>query len=93
METHQQHQYIAYYRVSTAKQGSSGLGLEAQRQSVHHFVRSGAIRGEYTEVESGKSNTRVALRGCVEQAGGFQFPKLDADRCRFLFCWNDYQNR
>ena len=68
METHQQHQYIAYYRVSTAKQGSSGLGLEAQRQSVHHFVRGGAIRGEYTEVESGKSNTRVALDKAIAHA-------------------------
>ncbi len=68
MEALQKHQYIAYYRVSTAKQGASGLGLEAQRQSVYHFVRGGAILGEYTEVESGKSNNRVALDKAIAQA-------------------------
>jgi DNA invertase Pin-like site-specific DNA recombinase len=68
MEGRQEHQYIAYYRVSTAKQGSSGLGLEAQRQAVHHFVRGGAIRAEYTEVESGKSHTRVALDKAIAHA-------------------------
>ena len=50
--------FIAYYRVSTAKQGRSGLGLEAQREAVRSFIASengGAqLIGEYVEVESGK---------------------------------------
>lgn len=68
MEYVHQYQYIAYYRVSTTKQGASGLGLEAQRQAVHQFVRGGTICGEYTEVESGNSNTRVALEKAITHA-------------------------
>src|SRR5690349_10181110 len=47
---------IAYYRVSTQRQGRSGLGLEAQRTAVAHFANSEgiAIAGEFTEVETGK---------------------------------------
>lgn len=47
---------VAYYRVSTKRQGESGLGLEAQRASVQDFAaRTGAqIVKEYVEVESGK---------------------------------------
>ena len=47
--------YIAYFRVSTQSQGRSGLGLEAQRQQVHRFLRPGdQIIREFVEVESGK---------------------------------------
>ena len=48
--------YIAYYRVSTARQGASGLGQEAQRQAVETFTngRGWELVGEYHEVESGK---------------------------------------
>ena len=47
--------FVAYYRVSTDKQGVSGLGLEAQRQLVNTFLNGGkwSIIGEYTEIESG----------------------------------------
>jgi DNA invertase Pin-like site-specific DNA recombinase len=47
---------IAYYRVSTQRQGRSGLGLEAQRTAVARFAEteSIAIVGEFTEVETGK---------------------------------------
>jgi DNA invertase Pin-like site-specific DNA recombinase len=62
-------QYIAYYRVSTARQGVSGLGLEAQEAAVAAFV---AGRGElvnfYREVESGKNNERVELAKAFEEA-------------------------
>lgn len=57
--------FIAYYRVSTAKQGASGLGLEAQRQSVIHFVKNGNLVAEYTEVESGRKNNRVELEKAI----------------------------
>lgn len=55
--------FIAYYRVSTERQGRSGLGLEAQREAVTRYVEreAGQIIGEFTEVESGKRNDRPAL--------------------------------
>jgi DNA invertase Pin-like site-specific DNA recombinase len=48
--------FIAYYRVSTARQGKSGLGLEGQRAAVATYLNGGSwqIVGEFTEVESGK---------------------------------------
>jgi DNA invertase Pin-like site-specific DNA recombinase len=55
--------FVAYYRVSSVKQGNSGLGLEAQRQSVSHYLNGGnwKLAAEFTEVESGKKNDRAAL--------------------------------
>lgn len=54
--------YIAYYRVSTDKQGRSGLGLDAQRQAVASFVAGrGDILKEFTEIESGRKNDRPQL--------------------------------
>lgn len=54
---------VAYFRVSTAKQGKSGLGLEAQRAAVQDYAaRTGArIVKEFTEVESGKKADRPEL--------------------------------
>jgi DNA invertase Pin-like site-specific DNA recombinase len=45
--------YVAYYRVSTAKQGHSGLGLEAQREAVAHHLNGDGweVIAEFTEVE------------------------------------------
>lgn len=63
--------YIAYYRVSTAKQGRSGLGLEAQRQMVADFVAKGdgQIISEFTEIESGKSaGNRPQLQAALVMA-------------------------
>lgn len=59
--------YVAYYRVSTAKQGRSGLGLEAQRTAVRAFTGAPPI-AEYTEIESGKSNARPELRKALDHA-------------------------
>ena len=65
---------IAYYRVSTAKQGRSGLGLEAQRASVAAFAKAEGftIATEYTEIETGKGadalNKRPQLRAALKQA-------------------------
>lgn len=55
--------HVAYYRVSTAKQGRSGLGLDAQRKAVADYLNGGAWRlvGEFVEVESGKLNERPKL--------------------------------
>lgn len=62
----QQRQYVAYYRVSTQKQGQSGLGLEAQRDAVIQFVRHpGQIIEEFTEIESGKNNNRQQLTAAI----------------------------
>ena len=54
---------VAYYRVSTAKQGASGLGLEAQQEAVRIYLHGGnwSIVDEVTEIESGKRNDRPAL--------------------------------
>jgi DNA invertase Pin-like site-specific DNA recombinase len=55
--------YIAYYRVSTKRQGRSGLGLEAQKNAVADFLNGGrwTLVDEVTEVESGKRSDRPAL--------------------------------
>jgi DNA invertase Pin-like site-specific DNA recombinase len=55
---------VAYYRVSTAKQGRSGLGLEAQRQAVARFVEAEGFEvvAEFVEVETGKGADAIERR-------------------------------
>lgn len=55
---------IAYYRVSTKKQGRSGLGLEAQREAVLRFAAQEGLEivGEFTEVETGKGSDALEQR-------------------------------
>jgi DNA invertase Pin-like site-specific DNA recombinase len=60
--------FVAYYRVSTLKQGQSGLGLEAQRQTVLQSVRDGELLEEFTEVESGKLSSRPQLQAALKHA-------------------------
>lgn len=60
---------VTYYRVSTSKQGKSGLGLEAQRHAVEQYLTAGGwqLVGEFVEVESGKVNQRPQLEAALAQ--------------------------
>ena len=62
--------FIAYYRVSTDRQGRSGLGLEAQQQAVLDFLNGGGwqLIADYTEVESGKAIARPELTKALAHA-------------------------
>lgn len=61
---------VAYYRVSTAAQGRSGLGLEAQKAAVADLARQREMTtlAEFTEVESGKRNDRPVLAQALHHA-------------------------
>jgi len=60
--------FVAYFRVSTDRQGKSGLGLDAQRERVMGYLNGGkwSLIGEYTEVESGRMNERPALANAIK---------------------------
>jgi DNA invertase Pin-like site-specific DNA recombinase len=60
--------FVSYLRVSTAKQGASGLGLEAQRRAVETYLNGGAWRllEEFVEIESGKNSDRPKLAAAFE---------------------------
>lgn len=84
--------YISYLRVSSQRQGESGLGLEAQRQAVADYMRGTEwqLIREFVEVESGKRNDRPALeealRHCRLYNATLIVGKLDrlARNARFL---------
>jgi DNA invertase Pin-like site-specific DNA recombinase len=75
--------FIAYFRVSTDRQGKSGLGLEAQREAVLNYLNGGSwtMAAEFTEVESGKHADRpqlaAALAACKKQKARLVIAKLD----------------
>ena len=74
--------FVAYYRVSTQKQGMSGLGIEAQKAAVAAHVKTGdKVVASFTEVESGKRNGRPelakALRLCKVHRATLLVGKLD----------------
>jgi DNA invertase Pin-like site-specific DNA recombinase len=75
--------FVSYGRVSTDKQGKSGLGLDAQRRAVRDYLNGGtwSLIGEFTEVESGKRNERPelakALAACKRQKAKLVIAKLD----------------
>lgn len=61
--------FVAYYRVSTAKQGASGLGLAAQRSAVAAYLKeNGQVISEFKEVESGRRSDRPALEQALAAA-------------------------
>ncbi len=62
--------FVAYLRVSTTRQGKSGLGIEAQREAVSRFVRERdgtIIAPEFVEIESGKYNGRPELDKAIKR--------------------------
>ncbi len=75
--------FVAYFRVSTDRQGKSGLGLDAQREAVMNYLNGGrwTLVDEFTEVESGKRNDRPelvkALAACKKQKAKLVIAKLD----------------
>lgn len=79
--------FVAYYRVSTARQGMSGLGLDAQREAVSRYLNGGdwELVGEFTETETGKGadalvkrpQLRAALQACRENGARLLIAKLD----------------
>ena len=62
--------FIAYERVSTARQGASGLGLEAQRNAIDRFAtsRGAEVLARFTEVESGRNPNRPELTKAIQLA-------------------------
>lgn len=90
--------FIAYYRVSTVRQGRSGLGLDAQREAVRSYLADGTSRliGEYVEVESGRKNDRVelqrALAACRLHGATLVIARLDrlARNAAFLLTLRDH---
>ena len=78
-----QGRFVAYYRVSTDRQGRSGLGLEAQQEAVRSYLDGGSwqLVEEGVEVESGKRNDRPklaeALKLCRLHQATLIIAKLD----------------
>jgi hypothetical protein len=74
-------QFAAYYRVSTDRQGRSGLGLEAQQAAVRAYLGASTPIAEFTEVETGKRNDRPelerALALCRKRKARLVIAKLD----------------
>jgi DNA invertase Pin-like site-specific DNA recombinase len=66
--------FIAYYRVSTDRQGRSGLGLDAQRHAVTQHLAGGdwQLIDKFTEIESGKRNDRPQLKRALEACRRFK---------------------
>ncbi|CAA2137495.1 recombinase family protein [Methylobacterium bullatum] len=79
-----QGKFVVYTRVSTKRQGDSGLGLEAQRQAVAVYLNGGdwQVCGEFTETESGKSDTnrpqlQAAIKACRIYGAKLLIAKFD----------------
>lgn len=79
--------YVSYIRVSTARQGASGLGLDAQQEAVTRFLNGGSweLVAEFKEIETGKGSDalvkrpqlRAALDACRKQGATLVIAKLD----------------
>ncbi|MHB8283869.1 MAG: recombinase family protein [Caulobacteraceae bacterium] len=73
--------FVTYFRVSTRRQGESGLGLEAQREAVRRFLGEGQVVASFEEVESGGRADRpaldAALKACRLRNATLLIAKLD----------------
>jgi hypothetical protein len=75
--------WVSYLRVSTGRQGQSGLGIEAQRKAVEDFLNGGSweLAKEYVEIESGKKTDRPvlaeALKACRLYGAKLVIAKID----------------
>ncbi|QTY25972.1 recombinase family protein [Flavobacterium sp. CS20] len=90
--------FIAYYRVSTHKQGISGLGLKSQKTAVMNFIQpDNILLNEYTDIESGKKNNRPnlmqAIEECKQTNATLLIAKLDrlSRNAAFIFTLRDSQ--
>ena len=79
-----QAKFYLYARVSTTRQGESGLGLDAQRIAVANYVRGrGELVGEFVEIESGRKGAKdrpqlvAALDRCKREGAALVLGKLD----------------
>lgn len=88
--------FISYYRVSTKRQGESGLGLEAQQATVKGFLKPGdSLIAEFVEVESGKRNDRPKLMEAIDlakrESATLLIAKLDrlSRNAAFIFALRD----
>lgn len=88
--------FISYYRVSTKRQGESGLGLEAQQATVKAFLKPGdSLVAEFVEVESGKRNDRPKLMEAIDlakrESATLLIAKLDrlSRNAAFIFALRD----
>ena len=76
-------EYVAYYRVSTARQGSSGLGLDAQKTAIQNHLKEITALKEFVDIETGtsKGNERkglkAALNYCRDHKTTLVIAKLD----------------
>lgn len=83
---HPSHSFVAYLRVSTARQGATGLGIEAQREAVRRYLGdANGLLAEYVEVETGKGadalsrrpQLRDAMNRCRREGAVLLIAKLD----------------
>ncbi len=79
-----QAKFYGYARVSTTRQGDSGLGLDAQRIAIESYVRGrGVLLGEFVEIESGRKGAKdrpqlvAALERCKREGAALVLGKLD----------------
>src|SRR5215218_5162613 len=91
--------FVAYYRVSTDRQGRSGLGLDAQREAVarHAAAAGGAVAAAFEEMESGRKGDRpqlaAALAECRLRRAVLLIAKLDRLARDGLWCTDRARGR
>src|SRR4051794_20833097 len=87
--------HVAYYRVSTKRQGFDGLGMDAQKHAVSALLAGKPLVGEFSEVETGKHADRPelakALACCRKHKARLLIAKLDrlARNAAFLLSLRD----